>query len=394
MYLPRDVQQITEEHLQRLIEWRAPESSNLEFKRDLPGKDGEAHQEKARQDFAADISAFANSGGGDIIYGVEEYAGSAARITPCTGNPDKETARLLDILANTVEPRLPPVQTQVVSVSGGFVLVVRVPKSWAAPHRVIANRHFYIRENNRKRALNVPEIRSLVIGSETQRERVRKFRERRLGELVAGRAPVRLAPGPALVVHLVPSAAIIGQFAVDPIPYMTGKRYLPIVGAEEGGRAARVNIDGALAVRTTRDSGAPGYSQFFRDGSFESVKVFSPNEVNQVVLPSAGYERHLIQLLTAFRKELEQLEFPADLVCMLSLTRADEVVFGVSRSDFILSSDQGRFDRDLLMWPDVELSEADAAERALRPVFDMVWQAAGLHQSFNYDENGNWVGRH
>jgi hypothetical protein len=31
-------------------------------------------------------------------------------------------------------------------------------------------------------------------------------------------------------------------------------------------------------------------------------------------------------------------------------------------------------------------------ENALRPAFDTLYQSAGMPRSFNYDEQGNWIG--
>ena len=157
MALPRDLSTTTEADIRSLVDEQATEGAYLDLKRDLPGRDA-----GARHEFLADVSAFANSAGGDLVYGLDEDGeGRAARIVPQEGNPDQETRRLQDMLMNGVQPRLPGVQIQPVNVDGGFVLVVRVPQSWAGPHRVNSNQHFFIRENGRKRQLDVPEIRGL-----------------------------------------------------------------------------------------------------------------------------------------------------------------------------------------------------------------------------------------
>jgi len=51
-------------------------------------------------------------------------------------------------------------------------------------------------------------------------------------------------------------------------------------------------------------------------------------------------------------------------------------------------------DRDALILPEllVEDWSIESAE-AMRPLFDMVWNAFGYERSFNYDENGHWTER-
>jgi hypothetical protein len=43
--------------------------------------------------------------------------------------------------------------------------------------------------------------------------------------------------------------------------------------------------------------------------------------------------------------------------------------------------------------PAAEISLADPAVRILAPLFDQVWQAFGFERSFNFDEQGNWLGQ-
>lgn len=58
---------ITEAHLQGLVDPNVAESQTLDLKRDLPAPDS-----KSRHEFCADVSAFANTSGGDILFGVAE----------------------------------------------------------------------------------------------------------------------------------------------------------------------------------------------------------------------------------------------------------------------------------------------------------------------------------
>ena len=59
----------------------------------------------------------------------------------------------------------------------------------------------------------------------------------------------------------------------------------------------------------------------------------------------------------------------------------------------MLDYNQGRFDRKTLVLPDVLLPADVAPAMALRPVFDLVWQSAGMEGSDNYNETGDWKPR-
>jgi hypothetical protein len=125
MTLPRDLATATEIHLVAFVEARIPEGTYLDLKRELPRMpDGGRHE------FLADVSAFANSSGGDLVYGIEEDGeGRASAIVPQPGNPDEEALRLQDVLMHGIEPRVPGIQIQPIGVAGGFVLAIRVPQS-------------------------------------------------------------------------------------------------------------------------------------------------------------------------------------------------------------------------------------------------------------------------
>jgi hypothetical protein len=392
MTLPDNLLAITQAHIEQLVTDQTREGPHLDFKRDFPTTWNEA----AKHEFLADTTAFANSGGGDLVFGIQEDGrAQASAVVPQTIlNPDQEIRRLQDFLLNLAEPRLPGVKTHPVQVSvgeiDGYVIVVRIPQSWAGPHRVKTNQHFFIRDGLRKRQLDVPELRSLFLRTEDQAQKVKDFRTERLGKILSGEAPHRLVDGPILVAHLVPTQAALGLVQVDPVPY-TNQRWLPIIGASDG--MARLNLDGALVVRNETQKGdTHGYSQFFRNGFFESTQVLTRStEEGRVLLPSQTFEQSLIALLSKFRKELDHLGINYECAVMLSLLRADEVRFGVrSQWDFD-DPYQTLFDRKTLILPDIVACSDATPPQAMKPAFDLMWQAAGFVGSRNYNAAGEWT---
>ena len=395
MTLLNDLSSITQEHIEQLVADQVREGPHLDFKRDFPT----AWNAAAKHEFLADTTAFANSGGGDLIFGIDEDGqAQASRIMPqVISNVDQEIRRLQDFLLNLAEPRLPGVKIQAVQVSvagtDGHVIVVRIPQSWAGPHRVKTNQHFFIRDGLRKRQLDVPEIRSLFLRTENQAQRLNDFRTERLGKILSGNAPQQLVDGPVLVAHLVPIQAALGLVQIDPAPY-TNQGRLPVIGASGGGRGlARLNLDGALVVRNETPQGEThGYSQLFRNGFFESTLVLTRRmEDGRVLLASRSYEEHLIALLGNFRVELDRLGINHECAVMLSLLRADEVRLGVRSEWGFDDPRQTLFDRKILVLPDVVAPSAVSPEKAMKPAFDLMWQAAGFVGSRNYNNVGEWA---
>ncbi|WP_176256714.1 AlbA family DNA-binding domain-containing protein [Derxia lacustris] len=379
--------------MEQLIAAQSQEGPHLDFKRELPA----AWDDRSKVKFMADVTAFANAGGGDIIFGMDETADAQASvIVPQTlVSADEEVRRIQDFILNLAEPRLPGTQVHAVAVTGagtsGHAVIVRIPQSWAGPHRSKPNLHFYVRDGLRNRQLDVPEIRGLFLRSESQAQRVRDFRVDRLGKILSGEAPHRLVPGSLLVVHLVPTQAALGLVQVDPVPY-SDRRNLPVLGAMSG--RARLNIDGALYVRNSGPAGTHGYSQFFRNGFFESTHVLTGrNPAGKAHLGSLSYEEQLITLLGAFRAELIHLSIEPELSVMLSILGADDAQLGVEATYDFLEDHQTFFDRRALLLPDVLAQSGVVPEQALKPVFDLVWQAAGFPGSRNYNAAGEWAPR-
>ena len=65
--LPAQLDSVDEGHLNALVTNGVPESRSLEFKAKLVWG-----TESERKEFLADVSAFANAGGGDLVLGIEE----------------------------------------------------------------------------------------------------------------------------------------------------------------------------------------------------------------------------------------------------------------------------------------------------------------------------------
>ena len=395
MTLPANLLVATQRHLDQFLTDKTCEGPHLDFKRELPA----VWNDDAKRELLADATAFANSGGGDLIFGIEEdgEAQAVALVPQTLANLDQEIRRIQDILMTWAEPRLPGVQVHGIPLSGagtdGFAVVVRIPQSWVGPHRVKTNQHFYIREGRRKRPLDVPEIRSLFLRSDSQARLVRDFRTERLGKILAGEAPHGLVDGPILVVHIVPTQAALGLVQIDPVPYSEQRR-LPVIG--DYPLPARLNIDGALAVRSPTAKGdTHAYSQFFRNGFFESVLVLSQfPDGGPYILPSLAYEEWLFKVLGAFRSELDRLGLNLECAVMISLLHAEEVRLGVSVEDQMRSgTHQLPFDRKTLIIPDVVAGAEQTPQQALRPAFDLMWQAAGFDRSRNFNEAGEWAPR-
>lgn len=156
--LEKPIESVTLEDLEALVTNNVSESRYIEFKRDLPGQDGEQIRE-----FLADVTSFANSSGGDLIFGIEEQDGVASTIIGVTiADADAEILRLENSIRSNVDPKMVGVKSHFVTLSAAKgVLIIRIPPGYQPPHRVTFRNSgkFYSRNSRGKFEMDVHELR-------------------------------------------------------------------------------------------------------------------------------------------------------------------------------------------------------------------------------------------
>src|SRR5229473_1415607 len=190
--LHKAIDNITESDLQALVNEGRREDSQLEFKLTLSGS-----TDDEKREFLKDVSAMANSQGGDIIYGIREDrttpedAGKAAELVGINGaGADATKLWMFELLNSSIEDRINGITIQEIPLSaGGFALIVRVPRSWNSPHVVRHRKHwrFYARNSAGVYAMNVTDLRAAFLLSNTLGEQLKKLREERVSAIIRDR---------------------------------------------------------------------------------------------------------------------------------------------------------------------------------------------------------------
>lgn len=388
MALNKPLETITETDLQSLVDNQVPEGKTIEYKESLPG-----NADSDKKEFLADVSSFANAAGGNLIYGIREDGGLPVEVAGLQGiDVDAEKLRLDNMVRDGLKPRIPGVSIKDVPLqSGAVVLIIRVPRSWAAPHMIIfkSNGKFYARHSAGKAQLDVDELRSAFVLSETRAERIRSFRADRLAKIVAGETPVELQRNARTVLHIVPVGAFdaVVRFDVTSLERQ-GDLVEPMCAR---GYTSRHNFDGFLTYAAVPGALAHSYLQVFSHGSVEALEDFLLEGDRRVIF-GARLEQELIASLPRFLSIQRQLGVEPPLFIMLSLIG----VAGYSMDTTRLRPARlynAPIDRDTLVVPEVMIDtfEIDPAQ-VLKPAFDAVWNAAGWPGSMSYNAEGQWVG--
>jgi len=375
---------ITADDIQNLLDNHVRESVTIEYKQALPDPDDEAKKE-----FLADISSFANAAGGDILYGIAELRDAQGR---CTGEPERviglpgvnlnDKRTWLEQVARTgLDPRIPGIQMKPVDCPDGTVLLVRVMRSWLQPHMITFKNHnsrFFSRHSTGKFPLNVDDLRSAFTLAEGRVEKIKAFRDGRLGRIIAGETPVLLPNIPKLILQLVPIAGFepLRHTEISLLDAIQDERFCPLRNYSQ---SQRYNIDGIVKYYLSQNLDSGTYLQVFRNGAVEAVCTLETDSQNTIY--TQAHETDIIQKLDAYLMAERQLRVEPPFLVMLSL-------LGVKDCSIAGGGRQNSIDRDIILLPDALLSEYDAdMSTFLQPIFDALWQASGESRCFNY-ENG------
>ena len=377
--------EISEDHLQRLIAAQAAESLHVEYKRETYGTNDDQ-----RREFLADVSSFANAAGGDLIIGMTAARGIPTAFQPFTGDGVAERLRLEQMARDGLHPRITNLHTRAVSLSGGgCVIVVRVLKSYNPPHRIIFKNsaRFWARSSAGKYEPNVEELRRIFTEAPLLAERARAFRIERTARIAAHETPVGLLDGGNLVLHVVPFAAFdFGQsLSLDEISTHPNQ-FAPIGGSALD---SQITFDGFLTASNADGLSKPqrAYVQVFRSGVVEAVtaSLARGKDANFLVLPYI--QSWIIRYARTYAASLQMFGAEPPFAIMASLVNVKGKRF---LQDFlenphledlpsmVLSRDQYHFVESI--FESVPEDDGDAGKQ-LKATLDHLANAAGLPSS-------------
>ncbi|MBI1775754.1 MAG: ATP-binding protein [Proteobacteria bacterium] len=385
------LESIGETELRGLIEAGVAEQVNIDYKQDRYGG-----REQDRKEFLKDATSFANTQGGHLIIGMTEKEGIPTRLSPLTGfDTHAELSRLESMLRDSAQPRLLGVQSRVIQVTGGSVILLRIPRSFNSPHRVGYQgwNKFFVRNSAGAHEASVDELRELFLLLTQVAERVRQFRSQRLELLQTGSAARRVDLRPGVVLHVVPLAAASRALTIDVgAAYDDCAPFVPI-----GGQHCHryFNFDGMLTTTGDDESAqsVPAFCQVFRSGCVETARGYSGAASAQAGrLHVPRQEEMIVQHTRRIVSGLARLGVAPPFVVMPTLMGVKGLKPSWKHAEF---DPPLPFERDTLVLPELLLQSSafpDGWADAFKPVFDPIWQGAGVRRSPGFDGNGKWTG--
>lgn len=175
------INEIELQDIENLIEDQEPESKQLEYKGKMERNDEKSAIKKA-------VCGFANADGGLFIYGLEEDENKKLEdikgISLNDTSWDEKKRSILSTIENNIEPHVDVEIGKIELNDNKVVILIKVPKSWNAPHCIKKNngknRSFYIRRDGSTNPMEFEEIKTMFDLNNSLLEKINDYRDKRV----------------------------------------------------------------------------------------------------------------------------------------------------------------------------------------------------------------------
>lgn len=387
---------ITEADLDGLIQRADSESLHLEYKQELDIDDtNDQRQRNRRQGFLKDVTAFANSGGGLLIYGVEEERDANGKPTGIPSqicgidcaNVGQLKQKIEGIISGGVdEPPYGPLEMEgVLLKTGKYVLLIRVPMSLRAPHMVKlgGEQRFYRRINTGVEPMTASQIRDVALQSASIEERTAAQIKRRCSSLS------QQHKGPFTVLHVVPLLQKPRLLDVTLTQTIARLKKAPFFGRQrhdlpDVGRHVLFGYE--VSIRPNNQLWA--YALFRRNGITEFFNAYAIVQ-NDGIYRYEYIENDIHESL-AFAMSLYHDLLPLPAAVSVSLENVS-LISWPDWSHFEVRKGGPLNLPNITPEPIVITELRDDYRPLMKPIWDVIWNAGGQQKCEGYDDNGNYV---
>lgn len=402
--LPANLEELTCEDIQELIDADVSEGLRIEFKRELPQESPEG-----KRRFLSQVAAMANAAGGDIIYGISERKGADSQNTGIADkfsgmkieNFGKVTESFSNLIRSGIEPRLTGVTMGGVTSPDGDIFVIRIPESWSKPHLVTKDdvNRFYVRTAIGISLMSVDEIGKAFSQQGEIRETIERWRSNRAELILQDRGPVQLSTEVAMLFHLIPAEAFTRGILRESwrVPRETQKTvYVPC-----GNYYQRYNADGLLChassgVVLQGQSKPYAYTQLFRSGIIEyafSHFYRSPLGATGSMIDGWALEQEIVSCYEDALARLRADDGAEVVYAGFSLVGIQGKCFYTTQMHFVSAESPVR--QNVFISPEILVDLKEPEERpypkTLLPLIDTMWQVGGREGTpFKGGKDGAW----
>jgi hypothetical protein len=386
--------EVTLQDVEDLITREVLEDSTIEYKGQLDLATGDEKRE-----FLKDVTAMANAVGGTIIYGgVEGKGDRRGLLIELKGqvlNRDEVHLQIMNLLRDALDERLDGVLFKALetSVEREYIVVLRIPASPLAPHRLKSGGdQFFARGTVSKAPMNTRQIREMILQRATAMDKALEIVEQRTLKLKSAAAKRRgflgdgVAPPDQVVLHVIPLfPATLGwtqapgrqQRLLQVPPFGLDEPYDNPFYAHEGMYSRIHETQHVLFLR----GGGLEFQRY--DVLSRPQKSDSP--------PSLQAWRVELDVLAALEHCQELTNdglLPLPVLVSLRILDVADTLMRRNPGRHELATGEFQTEPDVLLTPYVISNWGEAVQEQARHVFDEMWQAWHLPACRNYYPDG------
>lgn len=373
--------------VRQLCSDRVSESQIIDFKRTLP-----TTSDKDKAEFLKDVCAFANAGGGTIIFGIKESEGTADEIFPITvENSDSAQRRLGQMIDGGIEPRLSGLRFTSVDLDDGYVLRLEITPSFGIPYRYLFNGHskFVVRNNTHTTEMTYLQIRQAFDQSSSLLLQARADWQRRVEGVMRGETWKPMHDTPLVMIRLTPLAGVAGEVGID--VHKAQEDYSSFIFADWWGGSRTFNLDG-LVVYPGSSEPLAAYTQIYRSGTIETIRNIGHKSREHLIISSTEISNFIRSAIIKFCTKAPQYNVHGPAIINVALLNAETYNFGVGGNSMFPRTFSS--DRANIVLPEVmieQIADFRNYDEVAQPLLDILWQAFGIERCLEYSTNGEWT---
>lgn len=238
--------------------------------------------------------------------------------------------------------------------------------------------------------MNIVEQTIGLTVAEVNLLRLRSLHQERVEAIHKDEFHVKLKDPTRLVVHLLPEGSVRAPKTFSAVQLKQAAQTIRLLGDKNSFSygESRFNADGFL-LHDGREAGR-SYSQLYRNGQYEGVmaEAVYQHQGGAKILRENWCEEALLGALGGYLPFAKSLGLEPPFWMFAALVGCEGARVWLNRS----LEDLGRhaIDRTIVWLPESRIDTFDTDPVPhLRSMLDVLWNAAGLERSFNYDEQGN-----
>jgi len=269
---------ITLGDIQRLVNNKITENVHLDYKEKLSFRASGKVDDTVKAEFVKDISAFANAGGGLLIYGVSENNHLPDSVKGVEiDDEDALRRRIIEIVNKNTDPSFTDIKMRSIPfVSGKVIFLIRIEKNLLTlPRRNTLDNNFWVRTDNKASCMDTATIIGYANIRQHTEDIIQKiigYKKDRLNEIIANNNNRISADRSYVIMQFVPEDFDSFHCDIKTIRANTLDRREDIICPFNGGNM-NIEADGYLMFNAPNDRfstvDCTEYLKFYKNGIVE-----------------------------------------------------------------------------------------------------------------------------